>query len=79
MFEETTKGEGTRELIRDRHAWINRQHVHLIFHLTLLLSGHGAFQGYINRMGIKTDLMCTHYGSGMIDGVMLGNSSDKLW
>jgi len=43
------KGEWTRTVICDLDQWMFRSHGQINFHLTQVLSGHGCFNGYLDR------------------------------
>lgn len=53
-------GRWTAKLIPAIKAWISGEHVETNFYLTQLLTGHGAFNAYLNRMGLRDSLMCSY-------------------
>lgn len=52
------KAEWTKRLIPDLRVWIARSHGQVGYELTQFLSGHGAFNAYLQRMKIKDDGNC---------------------
>lgn len=46
------------------HAWLNRRHGGLAFHLTQLFTGHGCFGTYLYRINKVDSPICEHCGDG---------------
>ena len=46
---------------------MNRGHGELNFHLTQVMSGHGCFNQYLHKMGIKESPVCSHCDQGQVD------------
>lgn len=61
------KGEWTRVLIKDLASWCNRRHGQMTYRLTQMLSGHGCFGTYLNRIRKETDTRCHHCGAEVDD------------
>lgn len=57
---EATTGAWTRKLIPDIDGWCLRKHGELDFHTTQLLSGHGCFGQYLNKIGKESTSECHH-------------------
>lgn len=56
----TTKGEWTRRFIPNLVRWTNRKHGELTYRLTQALTGHGAYNAYLHKMGILDSPACDH-------------------
>lgn len=63
------KGLWTRRLITDVTGWCKRRHGHLSYHLTQILSGHGCFGSYLERIGKETSSRCHHCTAGEDDAM----------
>lgn len=50
-WQETPKAQWTRSLITDIRKWTNRVHGNVTYHMVQMLSGHGSFEHYLNRIG----------------------------
>jgi len=46
---------------------MNQGHDELNFHLTQVMSGHGCFNQYLHKMGIKESPVCSHCDQGWDD------------
>ena len=54
-----------KQLIPDPERWLTRNHGDLNFFLTQVLTGHGAFNSYLNRFKISTSDVCPHCPSAI--------------
>lgn len=52
------QGEWTRRLIPDIHPWLERKKGEVDHWVTQILTGHGAFNTYLNRIGKRTSGRC---------------------
>lgn len=59
-WDEATGGGWTRRLISDLVPWCNRKHGGLCYHLTQLLTGHGCFGAFLNKIGKEATTACHH-------------------
>jgi len=60
---ETTKARWTRRLLPNVRRWVDRcGGQELTFHLTQILTGHGCFNFYLNRIGKLPDRSCGYCG-----------------
>ncbi|KAL4149949.1 hypothetical protein QTP88_003800 [Uroleucon formosanum] len=59
-------GRWTKRLVGDIEAWCNRKHGELDFHLTQVLSGHGCFGVYLQKIG-KEESGKFHHCQGIAD------------
>uniref|UniRef100_A0A1B6HLL2 Reverse transcriptase domain-containing protein n=1 Tax=Homalodisca liturata TaxID=320908 RepID=A0A1B6HLL2_9HEMI len=59
-WEVSSKGSWTRRLIPDIRVWLQRTHGEVNFHVTQILSGHGCFRRYLERIGRSNSSIC-HY------------------
>lgn len=62
-IEDSTTGQWTKTLVTDVHAWCNRSHGQMSFHLTQLMSGHGCFGTYLSKIGKEASTKCHHCGA----------------
>ncbi len=60
QLSESSKGEWTHLLIRNRDAWLERGHGQMNFHLTQVMSGHGAFKAYLFHMKLVESPECSN-------------------
>lgn len=58
-----TTGQWTKRLIPDLTTWQKRTHGQLNYHLTQMLTGHGAFNEYLNRFRRRTTAKCSYCNS----------------
>lgn len=56
------KGEWTRALIPDLESWCKRGHGELTYRLTQLMTGHGCFNKYLERIKKAPNAICSHCG-----------------
>jgi hypothetical protein len=56
----TTVAEWTRKLIPNVEEWYRRKHGETCYHLTEALTGHGAFNAYLYRMGKMESPRCDY-------------------
>lgn len=61
-LDEAEKGRWTRTVVRDVSAWSRRKHGFMTFHLTQLLSGHGCFGTFLQKIGKELTTVCHHCG-----------------
>lgn len=54
------KGSWTKTVIPDIRPWIERSFGELNFNLTQILTGHGCFNFYLKRMGIRDNSICRY-------------------
>ena len=54
------KAAWTKTLIPDVKPWVNRTHGQVDYHLAQALSGHGAYNAYLFRIGKTDDDTCTY-------------------
>uniref|UniRef100_A0A2S2QW03 Reverse transcriptase n=1 Tax=Sipha flava TaxID=143950 RepID=A0A2S2QW03_9HEMI len=59
-LQESKNGRWIITLITNLEGWCNRKHGQVDFHLTQMLSGHGCFGSYLNRIGKEESLKCHH-------------------
>lgn len=59
--------------------WIDRQHGGLDFHLTQILTGHGCFGAYLDRIQKADHPMCMACNEGIIDSVKHTVSQCSRW
>lgn len=58
MWDTSTKGRWTYELIPNIRLWIERRHGEVNYHLTQLLTGHGCFREYLHKYKHAEDPYC---------------------
>jgi len=63
----SAKGVWTKRLIPDVCRWVNKNlpRVPLTYRMTQVLSGHGCFQYYLNRMGRAASPLCIQCGNAV--------------
>lgn len=61
-WDESEDGRWTHELNPSIQDWSNRDYGECSYHLTQLLTGHGSFAAYLNRIGRAVDRTCQHCG-----------------
>ena len=60
LWNNTTKGRWTYELIPELNEWIERKHAELDYYLTQMLAGHGCFREYLYIYKHVEDLFCLY-------------------
>lgn len=53
-------GAWTKRLVPNVEAWCNRRHGELEFHMTQVMSGHGCFGTYLQRIRKEATSSCHH-------------------
>ena len=59
-WEQESRGKWTRTLIKNIEPWVNRKHGELNYYLTQFLTGHGCFNEYLKKMGIRQFESCQY-------------------
>ncbi|KAJ8971579.1 hypothetical protein NQ314_000636 [Rhamnusium bicolor] len=59
---DTDKARWTKRLIRNIEAWCQRRHGEIEYYLTQFLGGHGCFNAYLKRFGLKNTDKCWYCG-----------------
>lgn len=59
-WDEADGGRWTHRLIGNLLPWCNRKHGDLCYHLTQLLTGHGCFGAFLNKIGKEATTACHH-------------------
>uniref|UniRef100_A0A6M2DQW1 Putative 115 kDa protein in type-1 retrotransposable element n=1 Tax=Xenopsylla cheopis TaxID=163159 RepID=A0A6M2DQW1_XENCH len=59
-WQASDKGRWTARLIPNIKAWLDRKHGEIDFYLTQMLTGHGSFNAYLFRMGLRTSSLCEY-------------------
>ena len=68
LRDERLAGARTLDAIRPVFpAWIDRRHEQLSFHLTQILTGHGCFGAYLQRIGRERSARCHHCRRSVVD------------
>ena len=60
LWNNTTKGRWTYELIPELNEWIERKHVELDYYLTQMLAGHGCHREYLYKYKHVEDPFCLY-------------------
>lgn len=70
LTSQAAAGTRTREaIIPIWHEWLGRSHGNMSFHLTQILTGHGVFYSYLNRIKKANTDRCPHCNTGSSDTV----------
>lgn len=66
-WQESSTGRWTAELIPDLKLWTECRHAQTNYYLTQLLTGHGFFNQYLYRMGIRRSPLCSYCANEVDD------------
>lgn len=67
LIKHASTGSWTKTFIRDVKSWCERLYDQVDFHITHLLTEHGCYGAYLNRIGKAVTHFCNHCNVGTID------------
>ncbi|XP_018355614.1 PREDICTED: uncharacterized protein LOC108756371 [Trachymyrmex septentrionalis] len=80
LRDERLAGARTLDAIRPVFpAWIDRRHGQLSFHLTQILTGHGCFGAYLQRIGKERSARCHHCRRSVVDDAQHTLQDCEAW